>query len=509
MNKRQSGTIASYAYTVAQMVVALVYVPLLLGGIGQAEYGLYQFTGSIMAYLTVVNATLSAGVSRFYCKYMAEGDEEGMANTLALATRAVRIISVASVGVVAVLMVVLRVVYASSFSAWELDESCLLLGVLAVNLMVSLSNTISVAVLTAHEEFVFYKLSCLVVLVAQPVAVAVCMQWFPNALCVCSVQLALNLALRMVQHAYAKRRLGMDTRLRHEDAELQRSILRFSGAIVLGVVADEIFWRTDQLILGYLYGTSTVAVYAVGSQICMTYMPLGTAVSSVFLPKISRIVAAPGYEQALSELFAKVGRIALYPLLLVLGGFVVFGQDFIRLWAGEGFGEAWWVAVVIMVPFTVDIMQNIGLVMLQVLDKYYFRARMYFVAAVLNVALTCVLAWQFGCVGAAVATGVSMAVTSGLVMNVYYKRAIGLDIGLFWREALKFALPAAVLCAAGGAAWLAVHAFVEVGWAVLVAGILAYTAVYAAVALGLAANDYERALARKLLARLRRGRGAE
>ena len=279
MNKRRSGAIASYLYTIAQMVVALVYVPLLLGGIGQAEYGLYQFVGSIMAYLVVVNSTLSAGISRFYCKYYAEGDEAGMANTLAIATKAVRWISVASVGVGAVLMVVVRVVYAGSFTAWELDESCLLLGVLVVNLMVSMSNTISIAVITAHEEFVFFKLTCLASLVLQPIGVLVCMQWFPNALTVCVVQLVLNFALRMVQHTYAKRKLGMDTRLRYADAELQRDLLRFSGAIVLGVVADEIFWRTDQLILGYLYGTETVAVYAVGSQITMTYMPLGTAVS--------------------------------------------------------------------------------------------------------------------------------------------------------------------------------------------------------------------------------------
>lgn len=504
MNKRRSGAIASYAYTVAQIVVALVYVPLLLRGIGQAEYGLYQFVGSIMAYLTVVNSTLSAGFSRFYCKYYAEGDEDGMANTLAIATKAVRWVSIGSVVVGAALMVIVRLVYANSFTAWELDESCLLLGVLVLNLMVSMSNTISIAVITAHEEFVFFKLTSLAVLVAQPIAVVICIQWFPNALTVCVVQLVLNFALRMVQHGYAKRHLGLDARERYVDKQLQRDLLRFSGAIVMGVVADEIFWRTDQLILGYLYGTETVAVYAVGSQICMSYMPLGTAVSTVFMPKISRLVEQPDGLEQLSKLFAKVGRVALYPLLLVLTGFIVFGQDFIRLWAGEGFNESYWVAVVIMVPFTIDIMQNIGLVMLQVMDKYGFRARMYLVASLLNVVLTCFLAWKFGCVGAAAATGISMIVTSGFIMNVYYSRTIGLDMALFWRENLKFIAPIAVLCVAGGFAWFFVAGALTVGWLELVAGILVYTAAYAAVVLLVASNDYERNLMRSALAKLRR-----
>lgn len=502
MNKRRSGAIASYLYTIGQMVVALIYVPLLLRGIGQSEYGLYQFAGSIMAYLTVMSTTLAMGVSRFYCKYYAEGDEDGMANTLAIATKAAKWASVITVVLGAVFMVVVRVVYAESFTAWELNESCLLLGVLGVNLMVMLSNTISIAVLTAHEEFVFYKLSCLAALVLQPIIVVALMQLFPNALLVCSVQLALNFALRMVQHTFAKRKLGMDTRLRFADNELQRSILRFSGAIIMGVVADEIFWRTDQLILGYLYGTGTIAVYAVGAQICTTYMPLGTAVSSVFLPKVSKIIADGEGERELSDLFAKVGRVSLYPLLLVLTGFIVFGQDFIRLWAGEGFGEAYWVAVVIMVPFTIDIAQNTGNVILQALDKYYFRARLYLVAAVVNIGITCVLAWKFGCIGAAVATGVTLFITSGIVMNVYYARTIGLDIGLFWRESLKFAVAPAVLCAIGAIAWHAISASVEVGWLVLVVGILAYTAIYSVVALA-TSNPYERSLMRSVLSRIR------
>ena len=137
------------------MVVGLIYVPLLLGGIGRAEYGLYQFIGSIIAYITIVNTTLGAGVTRFYCKYLAEGDEDGMANTLAIARKAILFISVGAVVVGVVCMVLVRIVYVNSFTAWELDESCLLLAVLVLNLIVTMSNTLSAAVITAHEEFVF------------------------------------------------------------------------------------------------------------------------------------------------------------------------------------------------------------------------------------------------------------------------------------------------------------------------------------------------------------------
>ena len=484
------------------MVVGLIYVPLLLGGIGRAEYGLYQFIGSIIAYITIVNTTLGAGVTRFYCKYLAEGDEDGMANTLAIARKAILFISVGAVVVGVVCMVLVRIVYVNSFTAWELDESCLLLAVLVLNLIVTMSNTLSAAVITAHEEFVFLKTTQLAVIVAQPLVVLAVIQFVPNAFAVCVVQLVLNFALRMVQHTYARRNLGMDLKLRYLDEQLQHDLLRFSGGIVMGVVADEIFWRTDQLILGYFYGTQTVAVYAIGAQICMTYMPLGQAVASVFMPKVSRIAGQPDHLGELSLLFAKVARLSAYPLLLVLSGFIIFGQDFIRLWAGEGFEEAYWVAIVIMVPFTADIMQSIGNVILQVLDKYAFRGKMYLVAALVNVGITIALAKYFGCIGAAAATGLTLIVVSGILVNLYYSRSVGMDMVYFWKQVARVILPIVPLCIVGAFAWSAVSQPTAPNAAMLIAGIMVYSVVFAVFAFFFCADSYEKSLVHSFVAKI-------
>ena len=45
-HKRKAGVFLSYAYTVVQVAVNLVYVPLLLSTVGASEYGLYQLIGS-------------------------------------------------------------------------------------------------------------------------------------------------------------------------------------------------------------------------------------------------------------------------------------------------------------------------------------------------------------------------------------------------------------------------------------------------------------------------------
>ena len=137
----------------------------------------------------------------------------------------------------------------------------------------------------------------------------------------------------------------------------------------------------------------------------------------------------------ISDLFIKVGRIGFFLALFVLSAFVIFGNDLISLWVGKRYLKAYAVALIVMVPFTVDIIQNLGLSILQVYDRYAFRAKMYLVAAILNVGSTAVMAKIWGMEGAAASTGITMAITSGLIMNIYYAKT-GLDIRLFWKNVL-------------------------------------------------------------------------
>lgn len=501
MNKRRAGAIVSYLYSITQVIVNLIYVPLLLGGIGQSEYGLYQTIGSIIAYLSIINNTFSAGATRFYSKYYVLNDEEAMANTLGILKRIYRIAYMIVFGAAVVLMGVISIVYQSSFSPWEIQESCILLAILALNLVLTMNNTMSIACITAHEEFAFLKISQLITLVLQPILVILFISYVPYAFTVSLVQLFCNFVCRMAQQVYARRKLGMDDKLRYLDKELEHQIIVFSGGVILGVIADQIFWKTNQLILGYMYGTATVAVYSVGSQVVSAYQPLGMAVSSVFMPRVSDLWYGKHDYEAISELFVKVSRIALFPMLAVLLGFVVFGKDFIRLWAGDGYELAYWVTVFELVPFTIDVSQNIGLTILQVMNKYSFRAKMYFVAALLNIILTIAFAQQFGIVGAAAAAGIAMLMSSGIILNWYFQVCAGLNMISWWKNVLREITPMVALCVA---AWFAWQPFVGCGWKGLLGGLCCWAAAFTLVSYFLCANSYEKGLIRAAARKLAR-----
>ena len=117
MNQRRIGVALTYLQTMLHIVISLLYVPLLLSGIGRSEYGMYQLVGSIMAYIGIMEALLSSGVLRYYCKYKAFGDIPAMENTLAVAQRIYRILSLLVLALGAVLILVVEPIYRSSLSA--------------------------------------------------------------------------------------------------------------------------------------------------------------------------------------------------------------------------------------------------------------------------------------------------------------------------------------------------------------------------------------------------------
>lgn len=262
---------------------------------------------------------------------------------------------------------------------------------------------------------------------------------------------------------------------------MQFSVLKevgiFSFFLLLNMIIDQINWNVDKLILSHTNGTREVAVYGVASQISTLFMTFSTTISSVFSPRINRIAAenSVNYRREFTVLMAKVGRVQWMILGLMAMGFVVFGKFFIvNIYADDGYGDAYWAALFLVLPALVPLIQNIGIEVQRALNRHQFRSVIYFVMAVGNVFISIPLAKRFGSVGVAMGTAISLVLANGIIMNVFYHKALKIDMLYFWKEIGK-TLPGFLVPAILGmwimrsvsfdslmqyAAWIAVFAFV-------------------------------------------------
>ena len=74
--ERKNGAILSYISIATNMIVQLLYTPVLIRMLGQSEYGLYSLTSSIISYLTVLDLGFGNAIIVYTAKYRAKKEYE-------------------------------------------------------------------------------------------------------------------------------------------------------------------------------------------------------------------------------------------------------------------------------------------------------------------------------------------------------------------------------------------------------------------------------------------------
>lgn len=501
MNQRKLGILLSYFNISLQVLIGFLYVPILLHFIGKSEYGLYQLMGSLIAYFSIMDFGLSAAVIRFYAKYKALKDHIGMENILAISVRGYGAVTILALAIGFVCYGFLDVIFAGSMTVSEVNEAKQIFLLLLLNIVITLSTMVFRSVINAHERFFFLKGMETIQLVLQPILVVLVLQRHPSAFSVAAVQTVLNLVLSGARVYYCFHDLHVKIHFHYWNHELFSEFKKLALSVFAVSLIDQVFWKTNQIILGIISGTTAVAVYSIASLIYMNYMALSTAISGVYLPHVTGMVARKEPISNLSELFIQIGRWQYYLLALVATGFIIFGKQFIVLWAGPGFEDSYFITLLIILPFTVDLIQNIGLAIMQAMNRYDFRARIYFVTGVLNLLLAIPLGIKYGGIGCAVATGISMIVGNGFIMNWYYAKEIHLAIDSFWKQIGKISFVVTGCLGVGGL----INAYLWPRGNILLFGlkILGYTIMYISAIYLMAMNQTEKNKINQILMKFR------
>ena len=188
----------------------------------------------------------------------------------------------------------------------------------------------------------------------------------------------------------------------------------FTFFIFLNQIIDQINWSVDKFLLGRLSGTIAVAVYGVGSQINTLYLQFSTSISNVFVPKVNRVVAETNDNV----------------LGLILSGFIFFGYPFIKMWAGNEYKDAYVVAILLIAPVTVPLIQNLGIEIQRAKNMHKARAIVYLFIAIANIFISIPLIRMCGPTGAALGTTISL-VAGNIIIAKFADITNVISLGVF------------------------------------------------------------------------------
>lgn len=491
INQLKAGAILSYILLGLNTVIGLLYTPFLLRMLGKSEYGLYSLAASVIAYLTVFDLGFGNAIIRYTAKFRAEGKQKEQYEMFGMFFLLYLAISLIAFIVAIVLVCNVNVIFNASMTIQEVTRMRIILLLMAFNMAFTFPMSIWGSIITAYEDFIFQKLVNIARTILNPLVMVIFLLLGYKAIALVVVTTIFNVLTLSINYFYCKQKLHIKLYFRKFKWNFLKEVSVYSFWIFLNVIMDRIYWSSGQFILGIYKGTASVAVYAVAIQLKDMFFMFSTAISSVFLPRVTSMVAKGVSDKEISDLFIRTGRIQYIVMAFILVAFILFGKSFISLWAGFSYLEAYKIALLFFVPVTIPLIQNIGVTILMARNQMKFRCILYVIIAIGSLFLAIPLAKLYGGIGCAFATALALVLGQVIIMNIYYRRIIHLDISLFWQEIGKMSIAPFVIGAVG---YLILSRIKIDNVSTFLMSSLIFSAVYFIVIWQISMNSYERNL---------------
>lgn len=443
----KAGAIFSYINMFVNIGITFLYTPFMLNMMGKSEYGLYSLVYSVIAYLSVLDMGFGNAMVRFVSKNQARGDKKkeheinGLFLLLYLATGLISLI----IGLI--LFANTQNLFGNTLNADEIAKTKVIMLILIGTISLSFPLSVFDSYAIASERFVFLKILDILKHLAIPGLMIPILFMGGKSIAMVIVTSAVTLGYHIITMIYCFKKLKMRIKLSFKDVDktLLKTITAYSFWVFLNIIIDSLYNNTDQVILGSVCGTTAVAVYAIAAKISSTNTSFSTAISSLFLPKITKTLEEKDGDKKVSDIFIKVSRLQMYVMVLILSGFVIFGRAFIKLWVGEDYMDAYLIILLLIAPAIVPLTQNIGISIIQAKNKHQFRSIIYLIIAIINIAISIPLAMKYGGIGAAIGTALANIAGQIITMNIFYWKKIHIDIPKYWRNMIIFCIPVAIL----------------------------------------------------------------
>lgn len=436
-NQLKSGAILTYLTLLLGNAIALVYTPFMLRSLGQSEFGLFSLANAIVGYLTILDFGFGSATIRYTAKYKAEGQLE-KANSM----YGMFIVLYTLIGLLTLVLGIFLAIYsdrlfAKGLSTEEIKTVRRLLILATINLAISFPFGVFTSIITAYERFVFLKVTSLIRHIMNPIVYVpiLLLGYKSTGLIVASSLMNLTILMMNLIYCFIKLRIKISFRL--FDWHLLKEIMSYSVWIFVGSIVNQLWWNAGQFLLGVYASSVAIAIYSVAMQFRSYFESFATAISGVFLPRMTTMVANGSSDEDFSAYFIRVGRLQYIVIALITSGFILFGKQFITVWAGAEYIQAFYVTLIIFIPLSLVDTQTLGITILQAKNKHKFRALLYLAVVIFCIVISVPFIKIYGVYGCTFATASALTIGNLLIMNWYYGRKIGLNIKKYWLELLK------------------------------------------------------------------------
>jgi len=502
-SQRKKGALLSYLFMALEILTGMVFTPFLIRSFGQAEYGIYSLVGSITAYLYLFDLGIGNSIIRYMSKYRVHNDREKQQSLMALTMCFYLGVGALVILVGMILQTNLHTIFGTGLNDSELARAKAMFIITILNAAVTLMLAPFSKTVLAFERFTFSKISDIIKIILRVSISILVLLLGGKGIAIVVVNFSMTLLFGMISIIYHALKIKIKPVFSKIEKSFVKEIFSYSTIIFVQMLATQLNSMVDQVLLGIMVKSSAViiGVYAIGTHLSTYIQSFAVNITGLLMPGVVRMVETVDNKKDIENEMIRISRIIFMMLGIIYVIFVVFGDDFIKLWAGDENYQAYYVGMIIMLPMVFSLSQSIGTQILWAMNKHKIQAVLQIVVALSNILLSAIMIKWNPLVGASLATCITYFIGNVVVQNIVYTKYIGISMLRFYKGLFSGTIPALLISLIVG---LGVQIFKLSGWGGFVVNCGSMFATYLIVMYFKGMTAYERNLVDSLVRKLKR-----
>jgi O-antigen/teichoic acid export membrane protein len=460
--------LASWASLAVRVVLVFLVNPFIIHTLGNDRYGVWVLVVSIINYMTILDLGLKQALIRFISKFLGLGDYDKINSILNTA-----FIVYSMVG-----FIVIATTFILSFFAldwFNIPEEHLSQG-RTVLIIVGINTALNFILLCwgnslgGFHRFDIVNAALIFEDIFRTVAIIILLKKgfglvaFALAFLVFS-QLRLVIGGGFLKVLFPRVRLDF----RAVRKETFRMLFEYGLISFLISIAWLLIANTDNVIIGYFLDTSSVTKFAIAAGFIVYLRSLVHAVSFPLRPVVSHYETLDKKENIIF-IYTRGTKFLYFLTFAVAGITIVFADNFIYLWLGEGYSETAAVLRILILPAAVFLPQTIANSVFYGVERHKFLLYIIIAEGLVNLVLSVILVRIFGIYGVAYGTAIPQVLIYLFVVPMIIRSMLGISLFDFYLASGRSALTA--FCVSAGFSYALKSLFFPDSWVIFFGEIL-------------------------------------
>jgi O-antigen/teichoic acid export membrane protein len=430
---------AAWLSLLVHLITGFFLSAFILHKLGDVAFGLWVLIFSLTGYYGLFDFGIRASIVRHVARFAAERDQDRLKRFINTSLAAYSIIALLVLAVTVLVSFYLGSLFRIPSMFLRTGQWLLLLvgGVAALGFPASVFS----GVLEGFQKFWWQSLTQVFLTLLRALLIVVTLDTGRGLLYVGVAGVAVNPLSYVVFVVTARRLTSLRLGRQYVDRSTLRSMITYSSAAFLMVVADKLRFQSDTVVIGMFVSSAAITYFAVGLKLAEYPTGIVQGLAQIFTPMSSEFDAS-GDLSRLRQVFIAGNRacaLVIFPICVIL---VILGKPIIEVWVGAKYLPSYSILVLLVVPKTLYLAQAASTKVLLGMGRHRLLALIFLLEAGLNLGLSVLLLRYLGIVGVALGTAIPLACTSLLFLPRHLCRILDVPLGAYLRQA--FLVPLAL-----------------------------------------------------------------